>query len=109
MKISLIIYIIYDNNHNQNIRTFLTSLVLLASTTAILFMIFSAKRKKSQTLRSNYIRGIYLDNKNSNYLILREDGTGTCSAMTGNTDLNRSVGRKMLAVREDNFQIKRCL
>lgn len=43
------------------------------------------------------------------YLILLGEGIGACSAMTGNTDVNLSVGRKSRAVREDSLQTSLCL
>lgn len=47
--------------------------------------------------------------KNDAYLILLGEGTEICSAITGNTDVNLSVGRKRRAVREDNLHISLCL
>lgn len=46
---------------------------------------------------------------NDGYLILLGEGTGACSAMAGNTDVNLSVGRKMRAVRDESLQTSLCL
>lgn len=44
----------------------------------------------------------------SAYLILLGDDTGACSAITGNTEVNLSVGRRRRAVRDDNRQTSLC-
>lgn len=54
-----------------------------------------------------YINIVHYDIKI--YLILLGEGTGACSAITGNTEVNLSVGRKRRAVREDNLHISLCL
>lgn len=56
----------------------------------------------------NYILKLIIKLRES-YLILLGEGTGACSAITGNTDVNLSVGLRRRAVLDDNFQMSLCL